>query len=236
MSKAIVRTTPTPSRSFARKVVRRAGPMERFFFTNSTLVTNGTIPGTYANGLVRQSTNTFTIFSPSDYSQGVSGREPVFIKRLDVVLSLQAVQGTTSVPFTVFGLGCLLLGTQDDIVNDVTGPDVFPFGNQGNVTGFQDLNPKVVRFASRRRWTWETPPANTFSGTDTDANLSAIVFRQAPKARVMKFTLRNKWLKEPEQVTLLMAHIKYAYDGVANVNTSGSIVGHHETYCSYRRY
>jgi len=236
MSKAIVRTTPTPSRSFARKVVKRAGPMEKFFFTNSTLVSNGTIPGTYVSGANRQSTNTFTVFGPSDYSQGVSGRERIFIRQLDVVCCLQTVGSATTVPYSVFGLGCLLLGTSDDIINDVTGPDVFPFGNQGNVTGFQDLNPKVVRYKARRRFVWEILPASVFGGNDTDATLGAIAYRQAPKARMFKFTLRNTWLREPEQVTLLFAHIKYSYDGVASVTDAGNIVGWHETYCRYSRY
>lgn len=236
MSRAIVKTTPTPSRNFSRKVVKRAGPMEKFFFTNSTLVTQATIPNTYMSAAVRNSFNTFNVFGQSDYSQGASGRERIYIDRLDVNVNLQVVAGTSTVPFLCFGAAMLVRATSDDFINDVSSVDVAPFGTQGSVIGFQDLNPKVASFFARRRFTQTIPPADTFAGTDTDANLSAILQRSLPKHRMMKFTIRRKWLREPENLYLVFTHIKYAYNGTEPVTSAGNCVGWHETYCRYRRY
>lgn len=227
--------TPKPSRSFARRVVRAAGPQERAFFTNSTLVSAGTLPNTFMNAAVIRSTNTFVLFGPTDYGTEIGSRERIRIRRLDAVLHMYVSAGSSNMPFHAAGLAFLALGTEDDIDQNTTGPDQWPFGTQGEVVGFSDVNPKVVRYKARRILN-RYIPGSDFQDPGTDANTSSLAYMRMPMYQRIKLTVRNAWLREPEQVELVLTHIKRPMQLGEDPNTSGGVFGWIETYCTYSKF
>lgn len=237
-SKSItVAQTPKPSRSFARRVVKAAGPQEKAFFTNSTLVEAGTRPNTFVNAAVRESQNRFRIFTPSDWAGQIGSRERLLIRRMDVVVHMYALAGSSELPMDANIFGCLLRGTNDDINENVLSTVQWPFGYQSAVLGFQDINPKVVSFMARKNFHMWLPGIR-YTDPGSDINTTALVSMQSPgpTIRRVKFTIRNKWLREPEEINLLFTHLKYGMDQTENVNTSGAVIGWIETYCRYARY
>lgn len=230
------RQTPKPSRSFARRVVKTAGPLEKCFFTSSTMTDPDLIPGTYANSAVRNSENTFNVFTPSDYGVMVGSRERIFIRKMNVQCYLQSVAGIGDLPWNVFGYACLLVGRQDDITDDVILLNGYPFGTIGNLVQFADVNPKVVKQRARKRFTM-TLTGTQYTDPGTDVNTTSQVIMDRRPGRLMNFTLRNLWLTEPEQVTLFFKTQRYSLNSSPeNPNTSGSVVGWHETYVQYSKY
>jgi len=230
-----VRQTPQPSRSFARKVVRKAGPQEKAFFTNSTLVEIGLFPSTYSSAAIRTSENNFPVFTPSDYGTQIGSRERILIRKLDVVVHTWTLEGSSELPVHVSGLGCLLVGTDDDISQNVTGPNQFPFATQGSVIGFADVNPKVVKYKARKVIN-RLIPGTQYTDPGTDANTTALVQARCPYYQRWKFTIRNLWMKEPEQVNLFLFTIKTPMAVGDTADLFGGIVGWHETYCAYSKY
>lgn len=230
-----MRQTPTPSRSFARKVVKKAGPQERAFWTNSTQVDPEFIPSTYVNAAVRFSTNSFQVFTPADYSVMVGSRERLKISRLDVNINMLTVRGDSEAPFIAWCYGCLAVGTGDDLQDDLTTIQAFPFGVQSNVLQFQDQD-RGVRQRARKRFNMIIPGIQ-YNDPGVDANTYNALQYDGRRARSFRFTLRNLWLREPDEVQLVLYHQKTSLNGtVENANLSGAVVGWHETYVRYASY
>lgn len=227
-----VRQTPKPSRSFAKRVVRTAGPQEKGFFTNSTLTsaTENGYPSTFVNFSVVQGGNRFNIFESSDWQATGGSRERCLIRRLDCRVYMFPTPGSLDYGHWATIFGTLLMGTEDSISDQVTAPDTFPFLTQGSVISFADLSPKVVRFAARKYFNMYIPGAPAFTDA-TEAQLTALVNKGGP--RIKTFTIRNKWVTEPEQVSLYFHHVKQAIDNNIPAEGAGSIIGWLETYCRY---
>jgi len=223
-----------PSRSVARKIVRRAGPLESAFFCNSNLVTAGTVPATYASAGQQQSIQTFTLFSESDWlTSTVSNRARCLIKKLTFKVYLNAVAGSSDLGFQAFFNAALLLGRGDDISDDITTPQAFPWGEQADIVNFQDLSRRTVRWRARKSWTQFIP--GIYANADSSEVLLSNLVGRNNTARVLTFTLRNQWLSQNEQITALFTHIK---DGLStdNVNASGGVTGWQNVLCKYATY
>lgn len=230
---AFVRPAAQPSRSFARKVVRKAGPQEKAFWTNSTQVDPEFIPSTYMNAAVRYSMNDFPIFTAADYSSMVGSRERLKINRMDVNINTLCVRGDSEAPFVAWSYWTLAAGTPDDLSDDLLAIQAVPFGVQSNVLQFQDQE-RGVRQRARRRKNFIIPGIS-YQDPGVDANTFNLAQYDGRRAQSFKLTLRNFWLREPDEIRLVCYHQKTSLNGsgVENANLSGAVVGWHETYVRY---
>jgi len=223
-----------PSKQTAKRIVRRAGPLESAFFCNSNLFSAGVIPATYVGAAVQQGDNVFPLFDSSDWTTStVSNRAKVLIKRLTYTAFLTANPGSSDLGFHLKMNACLLIGRPDDISDDVTTPRAFPWGEQSSLIAFQDLSRRTVRFRARKMFDMYTP--GTYQNATGEEILTSQLVGMQRTTRRLTLTLRNTWMNQNEAIRVLFSHIKEG-QGLDPVNQSGSVTGWHNLLIQYATY
>lgn len=222
----------------ARRIVKKAGPLESAYFTNSTLLdpTIGDTPTSYTQSAVRESNVAqFNLFTEADYSQEGGARERIKIKRFQVDIRLRALMGATLYNVNEYIGLALVLGTPDDITDDVDTQNVNPWGSQASLILYSEL-PRGIRFAKRTHRLMIHPPIGVgATGTDPDARNHNIVHSNGRSEAVVSLSFKNRWIREPEKVVLLTWSMKSSSAGEAIGGFAG-IAGYHTVRCIYARY
>lgn len=224
-----------PGKQAARRIVRKAGPLESAFFCNSNLMSAGVIPATYVGAAVQQGDNVFPIFDSSDWSTNtVSNRAKVFVRKLTYKAYLTANPGASDLGFHAYMNAAVLIGRPDDISDDVTTPRAFPWGEQSSLVFFQDLSRRTVRFRARKSWSMFIP--GTYQNATGEEILTSNLVGTLPKtSRVLTFTVKNFWMNQNEAIRVLFSHIKEGV-GLDPINQSGSVTGWHNVLIQYATY
>lgn len=224
-----------PGKQAARRIVKKAGPLESAFFCNSNLLTAGLIPAVYASAAVRQGDNVFPVFDSSDWTTStVSNRAKVFIRKFTYKVYLTANPGSGDLGFHLYMNAAVLIGRPDDISDDVTTPRAFPWGEQSSLVFFQDLSRRTVRFRARKSFTMFAP--GTYQNATGEEILTSNLVGTLPKtSRVLTFTVRNFWMNQNEAIRVVFSHIK---EGVSTdlIETAGSVTGWHNVLIQYATY
>lgn len=228
------RALQAPSRPVARRIVKRAGPLQTAFFTDGNLLSAGTIPFIFAGAAVRQGDNNRIIFSDANWISGPSSsRAKCFIRKLTYTAWLTSNPGASDLGFHAYFNFALLAGRPDDITDDVLTPRAFPWGEQSSLIAYQDSSRRTVRMRQRRRFTMFIPGTYQ-NATGEEILLSNLVGLQRT-TRVLSVTLRNLWIEQNQQVRVLFSHIK---EGISldPINQSGSITGWDNVLVQYATY
>jgi len=234
-----------PSSAAARRIVRRAGPMEKAFFINSTLLNYGNTPPTvYAGDTNIHSQRYHELYGPNDYDQnGGESRERLKVNRALVTMNYFAPRNLTdgSYPEMTSHVFALLVASNegdmatwfDEGVNDAN-----PYGAQTSTAFYESLE-RGIRVLTRAYW--RIPhrlvatvggPAN---GGEDPIGINLSRGQQMPHTGIRRLTAKNFWLREPEALYLVTGRIVLKSQA-QTANEIDTWFGYHTVQVSSSRY
>lgn len=234
------RPTAVPSRSTARRIVRRAGPMETSFFMDSTLAVYGNTPSNvYAAAANFHDQNIFSIFGPNDYDFGGGAKDKVKVSRALVIINSFVPRNFTDGEFPNMASHqfAMLVASEQSLIDTWFDPgvnDANPFGAQTSVSQYEQLA-RGTRVLARKYW--QVPHRIDVEGTVVPGEDPAAVYlaRQVPYTNIKMIRAKNFWLKEPESLWLVTGSIVLKNQAQPE-NEIGGWAGYHTTQISFARY
>lgn len=225
----------TVTRRAAKAIVRRAGPLDRRFFIDSTLVdVNSPAPTTYGAASTFVGITGHNIINPADYQDELSGQERVQVSRLKMRLLLRATVGSSGAVYGYHRECCAMLvaGREDDLDQEFLTLFTNPIGTVGQTVAYGELTRACRVIAAKRIHLFHPPPLS--NATVNDQLLSTEMHRKY--IRIVNMRVRKPfWLKEPEMVKMyFFFYVSSMPAGTAaNVN---ALAGNHQVMATFRRY
>lgn len=224
------------SRKTARKIVRRAGPMDRRFFMDSTMSDPSLpAPTIYANNTGTQLVSEHLIIQTTDYQDELVAQERIQMGKIRIELLLRGNPCAAAATWGAHRSLCFMLvaGRPDDIQGEFVTQLTNPSATQSQAFAYQELNRRSMRILVRKTILIWHPPALT-SVSNTETQLSAANYRASIK-RVVLQTKRRFTMEEPEEVRLYVnTHVPSRPAG--NDANTGIVNGHHIVQATWRRY
>lgn len=230
-----------PTRRTARAIVRKAGPLETAFFTDSTLSGYGdNAPTTYSpQGSIFTQT-IWQIFGPNDYDQDGSGKSKVFVRKAQVNLFTfrpQNLDSTLVYEYQGNFFGLMLVAADQPNIDHNFDPAINaanPWGSQASLQAYQEL-PKGVRVVHR---SWHKADSRPLASIDVSAGANTYmntVMAHNPTSLIYTLRAKNFWLREPESLWMICTRIcmKSAAQSEAGI---GPWAGWHSSQVSSARY
>lgn len=235
------RRPATPSRSTARAIVRKAGPLETSFFLDSTLTTYGSTPASvYATAANIHSQQIHQLFGPNDYDFGGAARDKVRINRaLCIINSFTPYNYTDgNHPFQSSHQFALLVAAEQALIDtwfDAGVNDANPFGAQTSVSQYEQLA-RGTRVLARKYWMRQhrLDPETVIPGEDVSAIELALASGR-PSSYIKSIGAKGFWLREPESLWLVTGSIVLKSISQPE-NEIGGWSGYHTTQISFARY
>lgn len=240
------RPAVTPNRRMARTIVKKAGPMERSFWLDSSQANYGDSPSTtYANGEQFYDQKVYQLFGPNDYQQDAGSRERVLVRRLEFRSVFLPPRNFTDGTHPLQGneLGFMLVRGPASVLSnyfDAGFGDANPWGSQGSVTAYEQL-PREVKVLARKVRTYRAGIQTVSSisggvlpGEDPIAIYLANLQGQ-PFISSMTLRAKNFWLQEPESVWVV-SYRRATKSSTQDADEIGPWVGEHTVQCSFARY
>lgn len=226
--------TPKPSRSFAKRVVKAAGPMGSEFFANSSNTNGATGPSeptTYTFPGVSAGMLSHSIFTPTEYNINDLSRERVFVKALDVDVNLAGFPSASIASPLISRFAFMLVRGQADELNDFEAERPIPYGPTINLIAFQDID-RGVRIL-KRKFVYHVRPAADATASTEELNQTGVacIGRSWKRFRI---SARRFTLREPEVVKLMVWSQVTTMAG-DDVSLYPAVFGHHITLCRWAR-
>lgn len=203
------------SRPAARRIVRKAGPQDKSWFYDSSLILIGgddleRHPSVYSGATVESHQHHNLLTASSDIFNGsVSHRERALISSFRVLLRMRAIPSNTL--FTTFSHMhfCLWVGTPDDLTDDVAGQDLTNWGSQANLVAYQDKGRGVRMLCSKTVSICHPPVPVGTTGSDPDVRGVNNIGMQSHRWLTLRVR-KPFWMNETEIVRMSIRSHKHA--------------------------
>jgi len=240
------RAPALPTRRTARKIVKRAGPLESAFWLDSTQANYGDSPGQlYAAGEQFYDQRVFQLFGPNDYTQDTGNRERVLIRRFEFRSTFVPPKNFTegAHPLQSNELGFMLVRGPATVLSNYFEAgfgDANPWGSAGSVTAYEQL-PREVKVLARKIRIFpaginmiSSAQGGVLPGEDpADIYMGALQGRPWLAAMTLRFKM--KWIQEPESIWAVSYRL-CTKQSAQPAEEIGRWEGEHRCQVSYARY
>jgi len=218
------RPAPAPTKSFARKVVRKAGPQEKASYWDSSFTTDGT---EYGQTLLAAGST----YYPNDTSRALI---TYYNRRLRVMVRMKAVQNAGNFATYCNTLVYVIKGMADTLADQLTTSDANPYGRQAQMLAWQEAlaGGKGIVLLAKKEVLMVHPPLQT----DVNFERYAAPYEQPHLRTVWLSTRRRFTLVEGESIFLVVAAaFRHNVGGDAAAGQS-ALSGSYNTYWDYATY